>query len=152
MIIIHCSVMFKHRNTSLFRAGQGVGYIEKWGKIWFLNKMHNIWMKTLTVSKCPQITSWVFRAHSSKILAIVGRQPFLTYNLYRICEELLKWVKKFGDQNHTFFIVITYQKHVSSLQIIYYFSKTFFCPNTSSPKCFPTCIWHWWHVTPKVYL
>ena len=49
-------------------------------------------MKTLTVSKCPQITSWVFRAHSSKILAIVGRQPFHTYNLYRICEELLKWV------------------------------------------------------------
>ena len=60
-------------------------------------------MKTLTVSKCPQITSWVFRAHSSKILAIVGRQPFRTCNLYRICEELLKWVKKFGDQNHTFF-------------------------------------------------
>ena len=86
-------------------------------------------MKTLTVSKCPQITSWVFRAHSSKILAIVGRQPFHTYNLYRICEELLKWVKKFGDQNHTFFLSLLPTRNMSPLfKLFIIFQRHFFVP------------------------
>ena len=56
---------------------------------------------------------------SSKILAIVGRQPFHTYNLYRICEELLKWVKKNGGQNHTFFSLLPTRKMSPLLSSIY---------------------------------